>query len=969
MESQDTSINSLLPTREVLLLNNEKFPALALYSAKHEQLEGAYIEWLKNESLGKHVCYLDLTFEIPDNEKPLTLSIVSSEMTSDIYEKIMHDFILGGNTLYSHKAFKIGLNPKINDDNSEKFFICEINNTVQLNNTEDAKEKGFFAKEMPLKIFLDDAKKSNSNYFAEIDAKDIKEHWNKWIELHTNEETYPKIMSNAKGALKWILVVPLGILSDSGIYKPMGSIFLGMDNYCKKDQVIYFTRSLILLLLSSSQRYYVKAAFINSIKSAVAAIMARNMSHNLGSHVFYYVRNEITRLADSGDTNSPITSTHKGLVKFLQYVQERQDFVATITSQDDYFFAPLNLKLDVLDEITPDAVDIRHNSEPPSKNFILKYLVNSESIARHDKGEINTSIKEIEIEILFKGKPFKSKDTNVDATDFYDINIAVQGGQQSRHAFLIIIENIIRNAAKHGFDKTISDELKIQIKIDAVDKDIDGTEKNYEIIISDNCNNGSKAKPKIKEFLEKLKIIGTSSEESINREHKGLKEILVCVAWLKGVRLSEVFKPGSGIYDNLLDVVDVDGNLGYKFTLPVFNKSIEINKDDLVAIEAKHSLYKKFGLVYTCSQTLSEKAQTYYPRCIPNVLLGEEQWKYLFKIKTNSINQEEINQEELPVIIFERKGITAMEGSFYFVDGETNLTSVVNSLEKKNFILFKNHLTKSDDSLSKFFNPDNFKTIFNGNNPLFVENLSGATYSFNLFQISQIKQKQNEIYYRILESFYTKIVIIDERLCPVEVTIIDELIGLINDSSKSEEFVNKYLNRDSGGFVEEISGILKNAQSNIKEELIKWWDRLDNSYKFQIHQNNSINSNNIYMKQRNIFLYSMDKTGTPFDQEGNRLDSFSDLSPHFLSIHIGLLDKLIEFEGVKEASTKDKLKMLKEKLCIPNMTHIAVHSGRGGLTDKNKDITFIPFANLQWAFENSKYMLSELFHNQIYFPI
>lgn len=964
MESQDISINSLLSTREELLLNNEKFPALALYSDAQDQLEKAYINWLKNESLGKHVCYLDLTFEIPAIDKPITLSIVSSKMTPDIYEKIMHDFISGGNTLYSHKAFKAGLNLEKNVDNSEKFFLYEINNTSQWNDTEYKTPIDFIAKPMPLKKFLDMAQESNSTYFEEIDAIDIKVHWNKWIELHTKTDTLPKIKSNVEGDLKWILVVPIGILSENGIYKPMGSIFLGMDNYCTKDQVIYFTRSLILLLLSSSQRYYEKAAFINSIKSAIAAIMARNMSHNLGSHVFYYVRNEITRLADSGDTNSPITSTHKGLVKFLQYVQERQDFVATITSQDDYFFAPLNLKLDVLDEITPDAVDIRHNSDPPSKNFILKYLVNSESIARHDRGEINTSIKEIEIEIYFNGKSFKSKDTKVDATDFYDINIAVQGGQQSRHAFLIIIENIIRNAAKHGFDKTINDELKIQIKIEGIDKDIYGLYKNYEIIISDNCNNARTAEPKIKSFLKKLKIIGSSGEESINREHKGLKEILVCVSWLKGVHLSEVFKPDSGIYDNLLDVVDVDGNLGFKFTLPIFNKSIEINEQDLVAIEAKHNLYKKFGLVYTCSQTLLEKAQGYYPRCIPKGLLGDEQWKYLFKIKTNSINQ-----EELPLIIFERKGIAKTEGSFYFVDGESNLTSVINSLKKKNFILFKNHLTKSDDSLSNFFNTDNFKTLFNGNNPLFVENLSGATYSFNLFQISQIKQKQNEIYYRILESFYAKIVIIDERLCPVEVTIIDELIGLINDSSKKEEFVNKYLNRDSAGFVEKISGILKNTQSNIKEELIKWWDRLDNSYKFQIHQNNSISSNNIYMKQRNIFLYSMDKTGTPFDQEGNRLDSFSELSPHFFSIHIGLLDKLIEFEGVKEASTKDKLKMLKEKLCIPEMTHIAVHSGRGGLTDKNKDITFIPFANLQWAFENSKYMLSELFHNQIYFPI
>jgi hypothetical protein len=162
---------------------------------------------------------------------------------------------------------------------------------------------------------------------------------------------------------------------------------------------------------------------------------------------------------------------------------------------------------------------------------------------------------------------------------------------------------------------------------------------------------------------------------------------------------------------------------------------------------------------------------------------------------------------------------------------------------------------------------------------------------------------------------------------------------------------------------------LNNIQINIQSELLKWWDNIDNSYKKQSKQDNLSNFSNEYMKQRNIYLYTMDKAGIPFDQDGERLDSFCELNPHFLSIHIGLLDKLIEFENKKGTSTKDKLQTLKEKLGIPDMTHIAVHSGRGGLTDKNKDITFIPFANLQWAFENSKYMLSELFHNQIYFPI
>lgn len=965
METQNVkSRNNLLSTREELLINNLDFPALEHYNEQSKELKIAYVKWLKNEGLGKHVCYIDLTFEIPQ-KGATTLSIVPKKENLEIYDGILNDFISNENTLYPHPVFQEGMKAYLkngireilksdqkdeNQECSESFFLHEIKNNNE--SIEPKKELDFFTNQIELEGFY------TVDYLKRINDISIEDHLAKWVELHENLDSKKQsLTSNGGGVLKWVLVVPLGIMSENGNYKNIGSIFLGMDNKCKKDDVIYFTRSLILLLLSSSQRYYEKTALNNSIKSAVAAIMARNMSHNLGSHVFYYVRNEISKLAESGDENSLLTPTHKGLVKFLQYVQERQDFVATITSQDEYFFAPLNLKLDVLDEITPDAVDKRHNSKPPSTNFVLKYLVNSESIARHDNEIISNLIKEIEIEILFKGNSFKSKDATVRAVDFYDIDIAVQGGQQSRHAFLIIIENIIRNAAKHGFDKTLSDELKIQLRIDEIDD-------NYEIIISDNCMNSSVAKTIIQGYLDNLKILGTSNEESINREHKGLKEILVCVAWLKGVGLSKVFKPVSGIYDNLLTVVDVEGNLGYKFTLPVFNKTIEINEKDIIELKSKHSLYKKFGLVYTCAPELLEKTQKYFSRCVPNTIKRDAHWKYLSKIKYDSIFH-----DDLPAIIFERKGIQMDEGLFYFVENETELASKVDLLAEKKYILFKNHLAKSDDSLSKFFDATNITTLFNGNNPVFVENLSGATYSFNLFQISQNIDRQQEIYYRILEAFCTKIVIIDERLCPIDTPFIDELFELINDSSKIKEFVFKYFNVKSQTFINKLIEVLKSSQIDIQAELLKWWDNIDNAYKKQAGQSKLLNISNEYMKQRNIYLYTMDKAGNPFDQDGERLDSFNDLKPHFLSIHIGLLDKLIEFENRKQTSTKDKLQILKEKLGIPDMTHIAVHSGRGGLTDKNKDITFIPFANLQWAFENSKFMLSELFHNQIYFPI
>jgi hypothetical protein len=115
-------------------------------------------------------------------------------------------------------------------------------------------------------------------------------------------------------------------------------------------------------------------------------------------------------------------------------------------------------------------------------------------------------------------------------------------------------------------------------------------------------------------------------------------------------------------------------------------------------------------------------------------------------------------------------------------------------------------------------------------------------------------------------------------------------------------------------------------------------------------------------------LYNLSSKGDLLKPEGESNSNLKEIDPHFFSIHIGLLDKLNN-PRLTDRSTCGKLKFLKHELNIPDSTFIAVHSGRGGLTEKQKRVTFIPFANLQWSLENCKYKLSELFYNQIYFPI
>lgn len=695
---------------------------------------------------------------------------------------------------------------------------------------------------------------------------------------------------------------------------------------------------------------------INSLKAAIAAIMARNMSHNLGSHVFYYVRDEFSKLADEGEKDDPIVSKYKGLSKFLQYVQERQDFVATITSQDEYFMGPLNLKLDVLDELTPDAVDFRHNSEPPSTNYILKYLVNSEGIERKaPKDNIFNANKEIEIEIDYNNYQFKSKDNNGVAVEFYDINLAVQGGQQSRHAFLIIIENIIRNAAKHGFDKGSLDLLKINIKVKKINQE-------FIISITDNCGNGLLAGKKINDQLSRLKILGDVGSQPIDRENKGLKEIIVCTAWLKKIPLSEVFKPNSGITDNLLEIYNVEDNLCYEFSLPVFNATEEIDYLDIDSIYAKPSSFRKYASIYRSSAELLSRGLMHFPRCIDSGFVSDiDCWRELAKRR-----MDREDTEHFPVIVFERsENDKATSDKFRFIKDEGQLKKLIPNLMGQDYILFKNHLAKNDKSISQFYSQE---VELMGHKPIITESLSGANYSFNLFQIAQINDKQPELYYHIIEAYFTRIVIIDERLCPVEVSFEEDLLNLSTETI--DTFVYKYINDSNETKISELKAIIDDNIEYKEQLLLDWWGRVPQHARCNVGSSLSNSSDRVkYMENKNIHLYTMDKTGEIYDGNGNQYNTLPGINPHFLSIHISLLEKLAKFKNCPNSSTKDKLIWVLNTLQIPESTYVAVHSGRGGLTDSSRDVAFIPFANLQWAFENSKYMLSELFHSQIYFPI
>lgn len=327
-----------------------------------------------------------------------------------------------------------------------------------------------------------------------------------------------------------------------------------------------------------------------AIKSAKSAIMSRNMSHNLGSHVMFYIKQKLQsvgKIVNDGILEDLFSKDGKldskklngetiheetempflvGLGRFINYLQERQDYIATIAT--DYIPArsTISFKDFIYDELKPDLRYKRHkkidldgnkkdmvSGEEP-RNLLLDYIAYSEKYEGSDSIVINFG--------KFNGSKASSKDAGKDDFDkLRKFNVSLPGGVIGRQAFFSIIENIIRNAAKHSlkaanivldFEEVDVAELRTRAleyivpkgqkgytgaantKLPSTDL-IELYEKNsndYSILrITSNMQNEEKS---IETLVKKLASDYVDEQGTMDETAKGLKEIRISAAWMRG---------------------------------------------------------------------------------------------------------------------------------------------------------------------------------------------------------------------------------------------------------------------------------------------------------------------------------------------------------------------------------------------------------------------------------------------------
>jgi len=234
-----------------------------------------------------------------------------------------------------------------------------------------------------------------------------------------------------------------------------GGLFVITEKKLKGTELGFFMLASFTLANKIAQSQLQRAARMEATKSAIAKAMARNMSHNIGSHVlsnlikdniFYELSDEnVIKLNSFTSTyERPIQEEGKELQLsyFLRYLKSRMDYLSEVT-----FGTPnLSRARMIYNDVLGDFDKVR---------LLLNYIS-------------GISAFQYQFRVLNGRDLMKEK----------DLAVSFPGDVLGCQAFYNIIENIVRNTAKHAHH---DGKVTITIRFRDMDNlgDIEGADNLY----------------------------------------------------------------------------------------------------------------------------------------------------------------------------------------------------------------------------------------------------------------------------------------------------------------------------------------------------------------------------------------------------------------------------------------------------------------------------------------------------------
>lgn len=446
------------------------------------------------------------------------------------------------------------------------------------------------------------------------------------------------------------------------------------------ERVRYFN---LLMGANISMRLLLRAQTIirvAQIKSAIGSIMSRNGSHNIGSHVLAALSHNVGTMPDDR--------------VLYQYIQQRMDYIANVTTEAPSWSQPTMFLGDIMRTFLSQRHLLSHIAESEGLGaweFQNKNMDDLMAHGQHDK-------LRFQIRRRFKNEKncgvnytsvigYENNGATIDFQD--DIALAIPGGIAGQHAFFTIIENIVRNAAKHDWsnppkkteafkkkDKGQDDDGRygnLNIYIDYEDKELDGC---VEFTIWTNMSDvlehvddgkGCDSKKAMHNILSKKLDAQFIDEKTggLRRENWGLAEMRISAGYLQGNNISEIGgidKPAKPIIQATVHNEDGINHLAYRFCVPKPKRMLILVDDDrsnrtecekvrlqevLKKYRNQASECKKFGLyVKTYTEIKAECSDKKKPKLNYEYVvmddMREEQASWYLPFRVLSIKQTEV---------------------------------------------------------------------------------------------------------------------------------------------------------------------------------------------------------------------------------------------------------------------------------------------------------------------------------------
>ena len=189
-----------------------------------------------------------------------------------------------------------------------------------------------------------------------------------------------------------------------------------------------------------------------SVMSAIGSIMSRNGSHNIGSHVLAALSHNVGTMPDDR--------------VLYQYIQQRMDYMASATTDFQDWSVPTSFVGELMKHFYSQYHLLEHIA---GSEGLHAYRYQGKPISLVDGKGLDTHCIKVNVRRIEKKYTngyrhcvvgelecwlhdfFNSTTDRENLED--DVSVAMPGGILGQHAFYNIVENVIRNAAKHSWTR------------------------------------------------------------------------------------------------------------------------------------------------------------------------------------------------------------------------------------------------------------------------------------------------------------------------------------------------------------------------------------------------------------------------------------------------------------------------------------------------------------------------------------